>query len=167
MPLLTSNAESNSACVASTLRLAQLHDLNGVDVTCKLHCCQDPLGLRTRHDRISNDIIDQTVGALNWSTAEVGTAIVCSCMSAIRPLASKIFPKFFQRLFTQASSPSLDTYGTAKLSKSSKSQTGPQSLASHSDDAFELIHQRPDTAEHWPPATLPEMPFQKVVISRN
>jgi hypothetical protein len=120
--------------------------------------------------KVSNSIIDQTVGSLNWSTAEVGTAIFCSCMSALRPLASKIFPKIFQHIFTQASNPSLNTYATAQLSKSSKSQTGQQSLASQeeSDDAFELIQQRPDTAEHWPPATPPKyMPFGEITISRN
>lgn len=158
---------SNSACVASILRLTQLHSLNGVDLSCECNVQTAPY-LVTDVVKVSNRILDQTVGALNWSTAEVGTAIVCSCISALRPLASKIFPKFFQRLFTQASSPSLDTYATAKLSKSSKSQNGPQSFASQSDDAFELIQQRPDTAEHWPPATPPqEMPFRKAIISRN
>jgi len=62
------------ACVASVMRLTQLHNLTGVDVSY------------------------QVVGTLNWSVAEVGTAIICASMSAMRPLASKYLPKIFPHL---------------------------------------------------------------------
>lgn len=94
---------------------------------------------------MTNSVTDQSVGSLNWSTAEVGTAIVCACLSAMRPLASKIFPGFFLRL-GQSTSASLNTYPSAKMFKSQP--TTPQSLQSQhddDDDTFELIRQHPDS----------------------
>jgi hypothetical protein len=56
------------ASIASILRLAQLH------------------GLR------SKDITYTAASSLNWSVAEVSTAIFCACIPSLRPLASALFP---------------------------------------------------------------------------
>lgn len=41
---------------------------------------------------------DWTVGSLNWSVIEVGTAIVCASISSLRPLATKYLPNIFNHL---------------------------------------------------------------------
>jgi len=93
------------ACVASMLRLNQLKHLGGVDVPY------------------------QTVGSLNWSVIEVGTAIVCASLSCLRPLATRCLPNFFSQ-FTQQTSdmPSLrlDTTSaiTSKVLPQSQSTAG-------------------------------------------
>ncbi|KAF8851349.1 hypothetical protein BDZ45DRAFT_730958 [Acephala macrosclerotiorum] len=67
------------ACVASMLRLSQLNHLTGVDVPY------------------------QTIGSLNWSVIEVGTAIVCASLSSLRPLATRCLPSIFSH-FSQDTS---------------------------------------------------------------
>ncbi|KAL3417749.1 hypothetical protein PVAG01_10759 [Phlyctema vagabunda] len=57
------------ACVASILRLAQLH------------------GLR------SKDITYTAVGSANWSVAEVCTAIICASIPTMRPIALLVLPR--------------------------------------------------------------------------
>ena len=41
---------------------------------------------------------DQTVGSLNWSVIEVGTAIVCACLASLRPLAARYLPSIFSNI---------------------------------------------------------------------
>ncbi|KAE9363857.1 hypothetical protein N431DRAFT_432028 [Stipitochalara longipes BDJ] len=78
------------ACVATTLRLTQLGHLSGIDIPY------------------------QSVGSLNWSEIEVGTAIVCASISSLRPLATRYLPSAFTH-FTQHTSdlPSLRLDNTA------------------------------------------------------
>ncbi|KAE8451132.1 hypothetical protein EG329_004804 [Mollisiaceae sp. DMI_Dod_QoI] len=59
------------ACVASILRLTQLHRLSGVDLTY------------------------QAVSSLNWSVVEVDMGIICASLSALRPLAKRFIPNLF------------------------------------------------------------------------
>lgn len=56
--------------------------------------------------------LDESASSLKWSTAEVGTAILCASLSSLRPLASRIFPSFFSH-FTR--NPATDTYTRASV----------------------------------------------------
>ena len=39
--------------------------------------------------------LDESASTLNWSTVEVGTAILCGSLSTLHPIASRLFPNFF------------------------------------------------------------------------
>ena len=106
-----------SACVASILRITQLHHLNGVDVTCM--SLRTPLPLRCHSATDIEPFSDQTVGSLNWSVVEVGTAIICASLSALRPLASRTLPKFFHHFSNLERTPNLNSsQATSNLSTS-------------------------------------------------
>ncbi|KAG0647995.1 hypothetical protein D0Z07_5782 [Hyphodiscus hymeniophilus] len=74
------------ACISSTLRTTQLRNLESVDVSY------------------------HAVGSYNWSVIEVGTALICASLSALRPLAARYFPL----LFGQFSNPT----GASRITKS-------------------------------------------------
>jgi hypothetical protein len=78
----------HSACIASILRLAQLHGLH------------------------SKDITYTSVPSLNWSVAEVSTAILCACIPSMRPLAVAILPRAFLSSLTPSSRSNTKTQTT-------------------------------------------------------
>lgn len=43
----------------------------------------------------STDPTYENIGIAVWSTIEINTAIVCACLTTLRPLASRIFPRIF------------------------------------------------------------------------
>ncbi|TVY84365.1 hypothetical protein LSUE1_G000882 [Lachnellula suecica] len=63
-------SKGSFACIASVVRLSQLHYLTkGIDFSYS------------------------GAGVLNWSVIEVGTAIICASISALHPLATEYLPK--------------------------------------------------------------------------
>jgi len=46
--------------------------------------------------------LDESASSLCWSSAEVGTALLCASLSSLRPLASRIFPNFFSHFTRNA-----------------------------------------------------------------
>lgn len=74
-------------------------------------------------------ITDQSVGSLNWSVVEVGTAIICASLSSLKPLASRCLPSFFPHLFSDASNPpqyfSSNTLAFEMVSSSDPKGLGP------------------------------------------
>ncbi|KAH6671991.1 hypothetical protein B0J14DRAFT_669496 [Halenospora varia] len=96
-------AMGSFACVASMLRLSQLYHLTSIDVPY------------------------QTIGSLNWSVIEVGTAIVCTSVASLRPLAARYLPSIFSH-FSQHNSDMLSLH--LDTTSASTSKVLPQSQIS-------------------------------------
>lgn len=58
------------------------------------------------------------MSSLNWSVVEVGTAIICSSLSALRPLATRSLPKLFQNFSYPSLTPAGSSQSNSKVSTS-------------------------------------------------
>lgn len=139
-------ADQTSTCVASILRLQALHtsSITSSDVSCKLP-------LHVFPSTLNRLLSDSTVNSLLWCVIEVGTAIMCASLSSLRPLATRLLPKFFSHLTNH--SVSVTNRGT-KLSTISRSQShsvlfGSKNQETGESDGQIIIQQTFDISEEW------------------
>lgn len=134
-PISVHRANRSSACVASILRLIQLKNLTGIDVPC-MSLPVFPPSIPILIDE------DWTVGSLNWSVIEVGTAIVCASLSSLRPLATKYLPNIFSHLTQPSEYPhpkpdSPKTEVSCKVKSGSEGEKGGNSI--YISQSFEMV----------------------------
>ncbi|KAL3470903.1 PTH11-like integral membrane protein [Aspergillus californicus] len=81
----------------------------------------------------STDTSYNNVGAAYWTAAECNVAIICASLPFLRPLISRIFPKF------------LSTNGTSKYTRNNPTRTtAPRSTLHRTKGATELYSQDPE-----------------------
>jgi hypothetical protein len=93
----------------------------------------------TNTSKINPNFTDQTIGSLNWSIIEVGTAIVCASLSSLRPLATRYLPSIFTH-FTQHTSdiPSLRLVNTSAITSKVVPQATTTRATSMSDNRIHV-----------------------------
>lgn len=86
---------NNSVGITSIIRLASLKVIaDSSDPTCKS-------STELSYNITSNLILccaDDNVGAATWSSIECNTGIICACLPTLRPLISRILPRFLSTL---------------------------------------------------------------------
>lgn len=101
---MVANSGHNSACIVSIIRLAFLHTVDGIDITCKSAASFHPVSSTKVSDRTAfqleskltpNKQKDSLVSPLNWTVIECSLGIICVSVPPMRPLFSRLVPNFF------------------------------------------------------------------------
>lgn len=102
------------------------------------------------------DFSYNTVGGLNWCIVEVGTAILCSSLSSIRPLLAKYLPKIFNHTTANISTKQSKSNQKGKAFKlgdfSSTGKSGDTTGWKNDTEMGEIVvEQTFDVKEEWDP----------------
>ena len=93
------------ASVASIIRITVLHDVQNTDAT---------IG---------------AVQTMNWSTAEVGTGIICACVPCLKPLFKQILPGRFSSTVSKSRSQPLDSKAHGAAEEAVELKTSPPNFS--------------------------------------